>query len=114
MIKTLSDDEIDAFIVYVRPEPRINESASTFLNGEWFVQTIGSPAEILKVKVACKWTVVQILQNFAKTKERLSISFLDFTKIAFILGIPTYDVAEVNSDNPKYIMEFEMAVVNNV
>ena len=114
MIKNANSEEINAFIVYARPETVINESSSKFLNGGWFIQTIGASSEKLKIQLICKWDVTQELMGYAKTKEILSVEFLDFEKKGFILGIPTYGIVRQEKTNPTYSIDFEMAVVPNV
>lgn len=114
MIRNSNSEEVTAFVVHARPEPKMNESSSNLLNGGWHIQTIGVPAEILKVKLSCKWTVVQELMTYYTTKEILYIDYLDFEKRGHILNLPTYDLGEADETDPTYIMTFEMAVVPNV
>lgn len=114
MIRNSSLEELDVFIVHARPEPKINESSSSLLNGGWFIQTIGEPSEILKVKMVCKWSIVKQILNYAVTKEKLTIEFMDTFAVGYILGIPSYDMAETDDTDPKYIMTFDLAVMPDV
>lgn len=114
MIRNASGEQLDLFVVSVKLEPRLNESSSTLLNGGWVCQTIGSPAEVLKVRVICKLDVVRTIMEYYKTKETLAVTFLDFAKSGFIIGSPNYDLAERGLVNPRYSMDFEMAVTGDV
>ena len=114
MIRNSNSVEIDAFILSARPEPKFNESNSNMLTGAWFVQTIGEPAEVLKVRIVCKWDVVQEVMLYSTTKERLSVEFLDFNKTGVILNVPTYDIGERHETNPTYVMTFDLAVIPDV
>ena len=114
MIRNSSFEELDVFIVHARPEPKINESSASLLNGGWFVQTIGEPSEIVKVKVACKWNVIQEIFDYYRTKEILTIDFLNWSNSGFILALPTYDLGETDDTNPKYTMTFDLAVMPSV
>lgn len=114
MIRNSSSELVDVFTIQARPEPRLNESSSTLLNGGWFVQTIGEPSEVIKMRVVCRWDVVQEIMGYYKTKERLTVTFLDFEKTGFILSPPSYDIGERDEVNPKYIVTLELAVVPNV
>lgn len=114
MIKNANGEQLDLFVVSAKLEPRLNASSSTLLNGKWFSQTIGDPAEVLKVRVICKLDVVREIMEYYKTTETLSVTFLDFAKEGFIIGSPNYDLAERGLVNPRYYMDFEMAVTGDV
>ena len=114
MIRNANNETLDIFILSARPEPRLNESSSTLLNGGWVCQTIGSPAEVLKVRGVCRWNVVQEIMNHYKTKESLMVSFLDFTKSGYIMSLPSYEIAERDEVSPKYSVTIEMAVTGDV
>lgn len=114
MMRNAQSEQVDIFILSARPEPKLNESSSNLLNGGWVCQTIGSPAEVLKVRGVCRWTVIQEIMTYYKTKETITVSFLDFTKEGFIISPPTYEIAERDEVNPKYSINFEMAVTDNV
>lgn len=114
MIRNANSEQVDIFILSARPESRLNESSSTLLNGGWVCQTIGNPAEVLKVRGVCRWTVIQEIMDYYKTKEVISVSFLDFSKAGFIMSQPSYEIAERDELNPKYSINFEMAVTGDV
>ena len=114
MIRNSSGEQLNLFTVSAKLEPRLNESSSTLLDGGWVCQTIGDPAEVLKVRVICKLDVVRQIMEYYKTKERLTVTFLDFAKEGFIIGSPNYDLAERGLTDPRYSMDFEMAVTDDV
>ena len=114
MIRNSDFEELDVFVVYARPEPRINESSANLLNGGWIIQTLGKPSEVLKVRVAARWTVIQELIEYAEKKTKLHVTFLDFEKSGIIMGTPSYDLGEPHETNPIYIMNFDMAVIPDV
>lgn len=111
MIKNSYNEIVDVFIVYARPEKKMNQSFSNLLTGGWFIQTIGDAAEILKMKVACNWDILQELIVYSVTKEVLFVNFLDFDKRGIIMNNISYDIAKPDDVNPMYIATFDLAVV---
>lgn len=114
MFMNSSGDKIDAFIVFARPTPVTNESVKNMLNGSWHIQSIGTPAETMSVELVCGWDVVQELQEYAETKELLTVEYLDFEKVGFILNAPAYTIQMPRPCNPIYLVDFELAVIPDV
>lgn len=112
-LKNSDDESLDVFIIKARPTPIKNESSSNLLNGKWFCQTIGTTAEKVVVQLSCSWDVVQNLLEYADTKEYLTVGFLDFVKTGFILGQPVYEI-QAKRSLPKYLVDFELAVMPDV
>ena len=114
MIRNSSFEELNVFLVYARPTPKLNQNISNLINGKFFIQTIGEASEILKIKLSCKWDVVQELQGYSVTKEVLEIEFLDIDKKGVIMEMPEYDLGEMHESNPTYIVTFDLAVIPDV
>lgn len=114
MIRNSNFEVLNVFLAYARPTPKINENVSNLINGKWFIQTIGEASESLKIKLSCRWDVVQQILGYATTKEILTVEFLDFEKKGVINGIPDYDIAEFDETNPTYVMTFELVVIPDV
>jgi len=110
-IRNSNYEDIDVFIVHARPEPNLNESSSTLLNGQWVVQTIGEASEVVKVKILCRLSVAKQMIGYYKTKERLEVDFLGDMYSGVIISKPTSDIAELDETDPKYIMTFDLAVM---
>lgn len=110
-IKT--DEILDLFLISAKPVPVKNESSGNLLNGDWFIQTIGNKAEKLEIKAVCRFSVVEILQEYADTKANIEIGFLDFVKWGFIIDKVNYDFITPGSD-PRCEVTFELAVMPNV
>ena len=110
-IKT--DEILDLFLISAKLVPVKNESSSNLINGDWFIQTIGKKAEKLDVKAVCRFSVVEVLQEYADTKGNIEIGFLDFVKRGFIIDKVDYDFITPGSD-PRCEITFELAVIPNV
>ncbi len=108
--KNASNEEIDVFLVDVKKIPVLHESNGTLLNGEWFVQTIGTRAYKLAVQLTCSKDVLDEILEYAYTKEQLSISFIDGNQTGMILGDPSYEVY-LKGTTPYYFVDFELAVI---
>ena len=111
MITNSNHEELEVFIVHARVIPKINEGISNMLNGKWFVQTIGSASEILKMKIACRLDVLEQILEYATSKEMLSVKFMNVNENGIINGIPEYDLAEADETNPRYIVTFDLVVI---
>ena len=114
MIRNSSFEELNVFLVYVRPTPKLNQNISNLINGKFFVQTIGEASEVLKIKLTCKWSVLQELLGYSVTKEVLEVEFLDLDKKGVIMEMPDYDLGEMHETNPTYIVTFDLAVIPDV
>lgn len=110
MIKNSNNEVLDLFLVYARPESKINGFSESTLGGGWFIQTTGIPSEILKMKVVCTWSVLQTLIEYYITKETLEVVYLGFDKYGNILEPPQYDIGEFHETDPIYIVTFDLAV----
>lgn len=111
MITNSNNEELDVFLVHARPTKKLNESSGNLLNGQWVIQTIGDAATVVHVKLNCRRSVVMQILEYAVTKENLIVEHLEAVYSGVILGAPSYDLAELDAENPRYTMTFEMAVV---
>lgn len=114
-IYNASNDTIDLIIVSADLKPIKNESSSNLLNGNWFIQSIGTKAEMIDIVVICSWEVFQELRNYDDTKEQLTVEYLDFEKSGCIISRPDGSVyTKGGTTERKYQVAFSLAVIPNV
>lgn len=113
MMRNANGDILDVTLLKAEPAYQNNESVARLLNGSWFVQTIGTAAEVLDVKLLCLKSTLDELRGYANTKEELTVEFWGATMTGVIIGQPAPEIQKPGAD-PLYLVNFEMAVTSNV
>ena len=113
IFRNSNNDDILLTIRSIVPESEMSQNVSRLLNGSWHVQTIGTGAEVLMVEGIGDHAVLDQLNHYFTTKERLTLEYLTEFKSVIIKEQP-YSSLEFGGPNPHYSINLEMAVMPDV
>jgi len=113
IFKNASNSDILLTIRSIVPEAEMSQSVNRLLNGSWHVQTIGTGAEVLMVEGIGSHAVLDELNHYCATKERLTLEYLTEFKSVIVKERP-YSYLEFGGPNPHYTINLELAVMPNV